>query len=219
MNSTAQMRSSAFGGGERGNDMVGEQRAVRQAGQRVVEGQQRELLLEFAQVRQRLLEPAVLERDAHVVRERFEQAQVLLAERGAFAQPVADHQHADRTRLAEQAARSSRCAGAARPNSRRRAGSTTGPGGGRDALPHLERRGVVDLLHHARAAGRPQAECAAAARRPAARSRASAVSVRNICLACSSSLTMACSKSGFCVRILLEAKRNSRISCFSRSRM
>ena len=64
----------------RGDDL-GEQRAVRQAGQRVVRGLVVELLLELPELLERLFQLAVLERDRGVVGERLEQLEVLGLER------------------------------------------------------------------------------------------------------------------------------------------
>ena len=59
-------------------DLLGEQAAVGEAGQRVVVGLVAELLLEPRQLRERLLQLAVLERDGRLVGERLEQPQVVV---------------------------------------------------------------------------------------------------------------------------------------------
>ena len=87
---------------DRGVDLLGEQAAVGEAGQRVVVGLEPELLLEPRQLRQRLLELAVLERDGRLVGERLEQPQVVVGERRPLGQPVGDDHRPDQPRLAEQ---------------------------------------------------------------------------------------------------------------------
>ena len=58
-------------------DPLEEQAPVGESGQRVVVGLVAELLLEPRQLRERLLELAVLERDAGLVGERLEEPQVV----------------------------------------------------------------------------------------------------------------------------------------------
>ena len=88
-------------------DLLGEQGPVRQVGQRVVVGLVAELLLEPAELGQRLLELAVLERDRDLVGERLEEAQVVVAEARALGQPVDDRQGPDHARTRRRAGRSS----------------------------------------------------------------------------------------------------------------
>ena len=64
-----------------------------------------ELLLEPRELRERLLELAVLERDAGLVRERVEQPQVVVVEGRAFAHPVDHEDRADGAGLTDQRAR------------------------------------------------------------------------------------------------------------------
>ena len=99
MNSTATSRGA---GGQRVLHAVDEQRAVREVGERVVEGLVVQLLLELAQLQDRLLEAVVLERDAGVVGERLEQLQVVVAERADHAEAVGEHDRADHAFLARQ---------------------------------------------------------------------------------------------------------------------
>ena len=61
-----------------------------------------ELLLEPRQLRQRLLELAVLEGDGRLVGERLEEPQVVVGERRPLGQPVRDDHRADQPGLAEQ---------------------------------------------------------------------------------------------------------------------
>ena len=80
---------------------------VRQIGERVVVRLVAELLLEMRQLRERLLELAVLERDRGLVRDRLEQQQVVAPEHRSLGEPVGDGDDADDPRLAGAAARSS----------------------------------------------------------------------------------------------------------------
>ena len=82
--------------------LLGEQGPVRQVRQRVVIGLVAELLLEPAELRERLLELAVLECDRDLVGERLEQAQVVVAEARALGQAVDHGQRPDRRRLADE---------------------------------------------------------------------------------------------------------------------
>ena len=74
------------------------------SGQRVVVGLVAELLLEPGELGQRLLELPVLERDADLVGERLEQAQVVVAEARPLGQPVGDSDRADDPGLADERA-------------------------------------------------------------------------------------------------------------------
>ena len=87
---------------ERLVDAVDEQRAVGQAGQRVVVGLVLELALELAQLPDGLLEAVVLERDRGVVGERLEQAQVGVGELAHDAGAVGEQHRADHARLARE---------------------------------------------------------------------------------------------------------------------
>ena len=89
---------------ERLGDAVGEEHAVRQAGERVVVRLMAELLLQLRHLRERLLEPAVLEQHAGVAGERLEQLEVGLGERAHVADPVADEQKPE-TRAPRRGAR------------------------------------------------------------------------------------------------------------------
>ena len=85
----------------RGDDL-GEERPVGQPGERVVGRLVVELLLEPAELLERLLQPAVLEGDRGVVGERLEELEVLRLERADVAQRVGHQQGPDEGRLAEQ---------------------------------------------------------------------------------------------------------------------
>ena len=61
-----------------------------------------ELLLQSRELRQRLLELAVLERDCGVVGKGLEQAQIVVAERGALGQAIADQEGSDDPGLAAE---------------------------------------------------------------------------------------------------------------------
>ena len=87
---------------ERLLDAVDEQRAVREAGERVVVGLVLELALELAQLPHRLLEAVVLERDRGVGGERLEQPQVGVGERAHDAGAVCEQHRADHARLPRQ---------------------------------------------------------------------------------------------------------------------
>ena len=80
---------------ERLADRVGEQRAVGQAGERIVVGLMVELLLEDAELEDGLLEAVVLESDARVGGERLEQLQIVVVERADDAETVGEHDRAD----------------------------------------------------------------------------------------------------------------------------
>ena len=75
---------------------------VREPGQRVVERLVMELLLEVGELRQRLLELAVLERDRRMARQRLEQVHLVEIEGADVAQPIGDHDRAHHPRLADQ---------------------------------------------------------------------------------------------------------------------
>ena len=90
--------------GERLRDARGEESAVRQPGERVVVGLVAELLLQLGHLRQRALEPSVLEQHARVARERLEQGEVLVGERGHVAHPVTHHEDAEHPLIAAQSA-------------------------------------------------------------------------------------------------------------------
>ena len=92
-----QLRARA---GERVAHAGDEQRAVRQVGQRVVEGLVAQLLLEVLERPDRLLEPVVLQRDAGVVGQRLEQLQVVGGEVAHDALAVGEHERADHAVLA-----------------------------------------------------------------------------------------------------------------------
>ena len=81
---------------------LGERDAVRQPGQGVVVGLVAELLLESRQLRQRLLELAVLECHGRLVGDRLQQEQVVASERRPLRQPIRHGQHADDPRLADE---------------------------------------------------------------------------------------------------------------------
>jgi hypothetical protein len=83
-------------------DLLGEQAAVGEPGQRVVVGLEPELLLESRELRERLLELAVLERDGGLVGERLEQPQVIVRERRPLGQAVGDDHRPDQPGLAQQ---------------------------------------------------------------------------------------------------------------------
>ena len=87
---------------QRALDGLNEEAAVGEAGERVVERLVAQPRLELGQLGQRPFEPAVLEGDAHVVGQRFEEAQILAVEPADFAQAVADQHGADGPRLAPQ---------------------------------------------------------------------------------------------------------------------
>ena len=78
--------------------------AIRQPGERVVVGLVLELLFQLGHLCQRVLQPAVLEQDACVTGERLEQVDVLAAEGGDVADPVADDQQPERPVLAAEGA-------------------------------------------------------------------------------------------------------------------
>ena len=201
---------------DRAVDLLGEQAAVGEAGQRVVVGLEPELLLEPRQLRQRLLQLAVLEGDGRLVGERLEEPQVVVGEGRPLGQPVRDDHRPDQPGLAEQR-RGHRVAdlGVAavgrdveeRPVARARRGG----GGGR-------RR---------RAGGGPSSSgsrsCSQTVSRPSStvssrgHSSTSARSARNISRACSSRAASAESSSGECWRIRLDWYSSSSRSCFSRS--
>ena len=61
-----------------------------------------ELLLELRHLRERMLEPAVLEQDARMAGERHEQLDVGLGERADVAETLADHEQAERPVLAAE---------------------------------------------------------------------------------------------------------------------
>ena len=77
--------SARLGVGRRALDSLGdargEERAIRQAGERVVVRLMPQLLLKLRHLRERLLEPAVLQQDAGMVVERLEEHEVVFVER------------------------------------------------------------------------------------------------------------------------------------------
>ena len=95
-----QHRELAAPVGDRGLDLVGEQRSVGEVRERVVVGLVVELLLEDRQLHDGLLEAVVLERDARVAGERVEQSQVVVVERAHDAEAVGEHDRADHALLA-----------------------------------------------------------------------------------------------------------------------
>ena len=90
--------------GERLGHLIGEEHAVGEAGERVVVGLVAELLLQIGHLRERLLEPAVLEQDAGVAGEGLEQLAFGLGERADVAGAVADDQEPERALLAAERA-------------------------------------------------------------------------------------------------------------------
>ena len=106
-NSTARTLSVRQAPPAAASHLLGEHGPVREPGQRVVVGLVPELLLEPRQLRERLLQLAVLERDRGLVGERLEQAQVVIVERGPLGQPVRDGHRADHPGLAHQRRRPS----------------------------------------------------------------------------------------------------------------
>ena len=66
--------------------------AVGQAGEGVVVGLVAELLLQLRHLRERVLQPAVLEQDARVAREGLEELEVSVAERADVAGTLAHHE-------------------------------------------------------------------------------------------------------------------------------
>src|SRR5262249_21667924 len=78
------------------------ERTVGEAGQRIVRRLMVELLLEPAELLERLLELAILERDRRVVGERLEQLEILGLEGAQVVERVRDEQRADQRRLAEE---------------------------------------------------------------------------------------------------------------------
>jgi hypothetical protein len=83
-------------------DSIGEQRAVGQPGQGIMEGLLGQPVLEGAQLRQGALELPVLQRDGEVPRQGVDEAHVLAVERRDLAQPVADDHQADEAALGAQ---------------------------------------------------------------------------------------------------------------------
>ena len=71
-------------------DLLQQMAAVRQAGERVVVCLVAELLLELGHLRERMLEPAVLEQDARMTGEGLEKLQIGVAERTDVPDPLAD---------------------------------------------------------------------------------------------------------------------------------
>ncbi len=92
----------ARAGLERLAHLLAEQRAVGQAGQRVVRGLVPELVLQLAQVGDGLLEAVVLERGAGVGGQGVEQRAVVLGEAAAQPEAVGQHERADHPVLAAQ---------------------------------------------------------------------------------------------------------------------
>ena len=88
--------------GQRLLQPLGEERPVGEAGERVVTSLVGELLLQPAQLLERVLEPAVLERGAQVAGHRVEQREVVLVECRDRAEAVRHEHHADRTGLASE---------------------------------------------------------------------------------------------------------------------
>ena len=82
-------------------DVLSEQRAVGEVGQRVVVRLMRELFLQLGESRDRALHAAVLEDHRRARRERAEQLEVALVE-GARVEVPADHEAADHSRLTAQ---------------------------------------------------------------------------------------------------------------------
>ena len=80
---------------------IEEERAVGQAGQRVVEGLVLEAALELAQLGDEVLEAVVLQRDARVVGQRAEEGEVVAVE-AAHRAAVGDEEGADDARLARE---------------------------------------------------------------------------------------------------------------------
>ena len=87
---------------QRGADLLAEERAVRQAGERVVVGLVVQLLLQVAQLEDRLLEAVELQRGARVGGERLEEREVLRGEAAREAEAVGQHERADDPLLAVQ---------------------------------------------------------------------------------------------------------------------
>ena len=82
--------------------LVGEQAAVREVGERIVERLVVQLLLQRAQLVDGLLQAVVLERDARVVGECLEELQVLVGERADHAVAVGEHDRPDHAVLTGQ---------------------------------------------------------------------------------------------------------------------
>ena len=78
--------------------------AVREPGERVVVGLVLQLFLQLGDFGERVLQPAVLEQDARVTGERLEQVDVVVAERGDVADPVADDEQPERPVVSAQGA-------------------------------------------------------------------------------------------------------------------
>ena len=87
--------------GEQLAEPVEEERAVGQAGERVVEGLVLEAALELAQLGDEVLEAVVLQRDARVVGQRAEEREVVAVE-AADRAAVGDQEGADDARLARE---------------------------------------------------------------------------------------------------------------------
>ena len=85
-------------------EALDEVEAVRQPGERVVVGLVLQLFLQLRHLRERMLQPAVLEQDARVTGERLEQVEVVVAERRDVADAVADDQQPERPVVAAQRA-------------------------------------------------------------------------------------------------------------------
>ena len=93
---------AAVGAAERGLDLLGEQRAVGEPGERVVVGAVREAVAVLGELPHRLLEPVVLERDRGVVGQRLQQRQVGGGELGDAALAVGERDRAEQRLLAGQ---------------------------------------------------------------------------------------------------------------------
>ncbi len=93
---------AAVGAAERRLDLLGEQRAVGEAGERVVVGAVREPVAVLGQLPERLLEPVVLERDRGVVGQRLQQREVGGGELGDAALAVGQRDRAEQRLLAAQ---------------------------------------------------------------------------------------------------------------------
>ncbi len=78
--------------------------AVREPGERVVVGLMLQLFLQLGDFGERMLQPAVLEQDARVTGERLEEVDVVVAERGDVANPVADDEQSERLVVSTQGA-------------------------------------------------------------------------------------------------------------------
>ena len=95
-------RASRVAGFESRGDHLGEERPVGQPGERVMGRLVMELLLQPAELLQRLLQPTVLQGDRGVIGEGLEELEVLRLERADVAQRVRDQHGPDQGRLAQE---------------------------------------------------------------------------------------------------------------------